>query len=263
LPPVVGDVLLTFASVIATPTQAILTRVAHWPGGVWSFDPHPVWYVFSAIAGLLCVLPVSARVRCLAIAALLPLWCAPTRPPHGAWRVLRLDGGAATVALVVTRQHSLLFGTGDVHGTRGGRVESMIVPAARRIGFGEPALVIAGRIDADVAAGIGAVRVLLGARRISATPDREGRLPPPVEDCRSLGRWQWDGVAFEVLPGPPPAAACLLRVGGAGATLELSSARRSRAEQAGAEIIDGDARGLRRQSLRAGPGVWRRPPPDG
>lgn len=261
--PIVGDVLLALAAAIATPTQAALTRIAHLPGGVWNVEPHASWYAFSIVACLLCVLPLGARVRCLAVAALLPLFCPPERPPPGGWRALRLTSGAATVSLVVTHRHGLIVGTGDAHGTRGGRVPALIVPAARRLGLGTPDRLIAGRLDADVAAGIGAARALLSIREISAAPDREGRLPAGLGDCRALGRWEWDGVAFEAGPGPTPAS-CVLRIGPPGAILELSAAARSRGDADGAELIEADAtRGLRRRALGPGPGVWHHRPPDG
>ncbi len=256
LPAAIDQALLWLAGAIATPSQAVLTRVAQLPAGVWTFDPHPSWYPFSAVACLLCVLPLGARVRSLALAAVLPLFCPPERPPPGSWRALQLSAGTATVALVVTQRHALLFGTGDVHGTRGGRVAALIVPAARRLGITQPDRLIAGRLDGDVAAGIGAVRALLSVREISAFPDREGRLPPGIDDCRSLGRWQWDGVPFEAIPGAA-SASCVIRLGSPSAGFELSGVRRPRSDGGAAELIEGDAtQGVRRHELDPGPGVW-------
>lgn len=258
VPAAVDTVLLAVAGSIATPTQAALTRVAHWPIGVWAADPPVTWYAFGAVACLLCVLPVPARVRLLAVAVLLPLLCEAERPAMGAWRALSLDAGTAPAVLIVTRRHALLFGTGDVHGTRGSRVGSLIVPATRHAGVAGFDRLIAGRMDADVAAGIGVARASLSPKQVAAAPDREDRLPPSIVDCRALGRWQWDGVAFETAAGATPADGCTLRVGQPGAVLELTSTRRKPGEPRGAELIEGDARpGLRRRALEPRLGVWR------
>jgi competence protein ComEC len=256
LPAVLGAVPLWLADRIATPAVAWLTRMSHLPGGLWQVDPQGWWYAFAAVGCLLLILPVGWRARLLALATALPLLCEPARPPPGNWRALALDAGGAPLVLVVTSRHALLYGTGDRFGTAGGRVATLLEPAARSLGVHDLDLLVVGGLDRDVAAGIGAVQARLAAGRIVGGATRDGERPPHVEDCAGIGRWQWDGVTFALQAAQPPARGCTLTVRAGDAQLSLEPAPLRRQGRRGALLSESRPDGAVHRYLSPGPGIW-------
>lgn len=211
---------LWLADGLATASGAWLSWAAATPGALWQQAPPTWWYPFAVLAVLLVVLPLGT-LRVLALGALVSATCTPQPPPRGAVHVLALSAGASPLVLVVTRHHTLLYGTADRYGTRGSRVRHLVLPAASEWGLGRLDLVIAGRMDTDVAASLGVLRAALPVARMSAAVRPGDELPPAVEDCAGLGTWRWDDVEFEAW-ADPGGRGCRLQVRSGAASLELA-----------------------------------------
>ncbi len=246
---------LWFAEPIATWTVAWLARISQWPGGLWQAMPPAGWYGPALLACLVLVLPFGLRVRCLLAPALLALFAEPERLGEGAWRALELDAGAAPLVLVETRAHALAFGTGDRFGTAGGRIATLLLPAAREQGIDRLDLLMAGRLDRDVAAGIGAAQALIDIGRTAAAPGSLGELPPGVADCREAGSWVWDGVPFTVEAGR---RGCTLSIGTGSSSLRLGGGPVARPGPRGAVLHEGGGGRMRQERLEPPFGTWRR-----
>ncbi|MET0292411.1 MAG: ComEC/Rec2 family competence protein [Steroidobacteraceae bacterium] len=247
---------LALADPIATVSVALLARVSEWPGGLWFATPRGWWFAPASIACLLLVLPLGRRIRLLGVPALAALACLPPLPAAGEWRALSLDANGVPLVLIETRSHRMVVGTGDRFGTAGARIETLLLPAARERGVERIDLLVTGRVDRDVAAGIGAVQALLPASRVGGRAGSSGELPPGVTDCAGLGAWLWDGVPFAA---EAAARGCEVSVGRGEGAYRVGSAPAAAPAVRGATEQWGDATGSRGlERLEPWLGAWRR-----
>lgn len=221
--------VLWMAEIATKPLLALLSKAGSVGWALWQARP-PVWtYGAGAVAVLTMLVPVGARVRlAVAVAAVLPLLTNPRPPASGQASVLLLASGNAPIAIVRTRHHALLYGTGDTFGTGGARVASLVLPAALVEGVREWDLAIATGLDRDVAAGIGALAARSRVRRFASGPTTMGEWPPGIDDCGKLGGWEWDGVRFESDPATR-GRGCSLRIVAGGSEWRIEP-RRAAAE---------------------------------
>ena len=155
-----------------------------------------------AALGMLCLIaPASLRLRALAPALLLPLlFPRQSVTPEGQAEVAVLDVGQGLSVLIKTRQHLLVYDTGDRFSERMTAARSVILPALSALGVNSVDRIMISHGDRDHAGGL---PVLLAefpdAQVISGTPlpNYDG----PRLSCRSGDQWQWDGVDFQVLSG--------------------------------------------------------------
>jgi competence protein ComEC len=215
--------------------------MADLPGAVWSVQPALAWLPVGLLALPWVLWPGPALLRATSLAALLPL-LAPTRPAlaPGEFAAWLLDSGDGVAVLVLTRAHALLYDTGDVYGSEGGRAGRLVVPALRAVGRDELDLVVQSRATGFRVAGVAALLAELPVAEVRSG-GRWTAAPRPVADCERSTGWIWDGVEVRVFPGAPagrgsgPDAeppSCVLRVaarGGRGAAL-LVPAQVDRAE---------------------------------
>jgi competence protein ComEC len=258
VPDVLVVVPLWLADHVATPTGAGLATAAATPLALWQVAPARWWHAFGLVGVLLIVLPLGLRLRLLALGTALALACGPARPERGGVRLLALSAGPVPVVLLSTSRHDLLFGTGDRYGTRGARVVNLVQPAAVTLDVARLDLVIAGPLDRDVAAGLGAVQAVLPATRLAAARRPGAELPPRVSDCARLGAWRWDEVEFSstAIAGE---RGCRLTVRTRDDEVVLQAAQ-TLATPAAAVLLDVPARGVaNRRILRPRLGVWRGP----
>ena len=187
------------------PLWPALVELSRWPLASWS--PAAPSLATCAVAGLVtlaaCLLP-GRGLACAAAAALVALAAgAADAPPRGAFRLDVLDVGQGLAAVVQTRRHVLVFDTGPRWRGGGEAARVTLRPHLRARGLRAVDLLVISHDDADHAGGAAALRQALPVRGVLAGPGPDDRRSHGT--CRQDRRWQWDGVAFEVLHPPPGA----------------------------------------------------------
>lgn len=216
---------LAAASVL--PLTGLLQWLAQWPAAVLFLPAAPTWAALAAIAGgVWLVLRLPGAVRLLGLPLLLPaLWWQPARPAVGDFTLLAADIGQGNAVLVRTQGHSLLYDTGPRYGPGSDAGQRVLVPLLRAQGERLDMLMLS-HSDNDHTGGAASVlraqpqAELVGA----ATAELPQQALRAAKPCAAGQRWQWDGVAFEVLH-PPPGLAPEPAVGATG--------RRRRSAKAG------------------------------
>jgi competence protein ComEC len=216
--------LLRLGSAVADFIAPLLSRAADSPQALWLLAPPVWWYPWAALAVLLLLLPWPWTLRSLGVLSLWPLLAADARPPPGHLAVSVLDVGQSTAVLLQTRQHVLLYGTGDTFGSAGGSVERTVLPYARLHGVRRLDRVIVTRLDRDSGEGVGALQAALTVGPLFAAAPRNGVLPPEAEDCSQADvparAWIWDGWRFQWRS--EGAVGCVLHIAGPGGSVLLA-----------------------------------------
>ncbi|MEN3274644.1 MAG: competence protein ComEC [Massilia sp.] len=205
----------------------LLGWLAALPLAVWSVPAPPPWLFALAVAGTAWMLaPRGWPHRWAGAAAWLPLFALqPTQPAPGTFAVTAFDVGQGMALLVETHGHRLLVDAGPQYapGQNGGT--RVILPYLRARGIGRLDGMIVTHSDLDHAGG---ARTLLEALEVGWVASSLGpghavvRAAGRHRRCEAGQRWEWDGVAFEMvqpsrasydLPGlKPNARSCVLRV---------------------------------------------------
>lgn len=216
--------VLRLGAAVADVIAPWLSRAADSPQALWLLAPPVWWYPLAAVAVLLLLLPWSRAVRSLSLLSVWPLLTADMRPAPGQLALTVLDVGQSTAVLLQTRQHAMLYGTGDTFGSAGGSVERAVLPYLRLQGVRGLDRVIVPRLDRDSGEGVGALQAALQVGPIIAAAPRNGSLPPEAEDCSQADaparEWLWDGWRFQWRSEGP--ASCVLHVGGPGGSVLLA-----------------------------------------
>jgi competence protein ComEC len=215
----------SLAAAALAPLQHLLAFLARWPLASLHVAAAPAWMMASALAGgVVLMLPLPWRLRGLGLPLVLPL-LAPSvpRPPEGGFELLAVDVGQGSALMVRTRSHLLVFDTGPRFGEAGDAGQRMLLPLLQARGERAIDLLVLSHADADH---VGGARTLIDHWPVRAL---SSSLPPahpllhagvPPAPCVAGQRWNWDGVAFEMLhPFPDDGAAaktnarsCVLRV---------------------------------------------------
>jgi competence protein ComEC len=185
--------------------------------------------------------------------ALMPAYTVPA----GGARIVVLDAGQGLAAVVATKTHALVYDTGPRFNDSvdaGGRI---VAPYLRAAGVARLDAMIVSHADNDHSGGaVSLLHALPVARFVSSLPDDHPVLsatsPTRATRCTTGARWEWDGVAFEILHPAPAAYAeplrksndlsCVLRVDTAGGSVLLTGDIEAPAE---AELL------ARREHVRA------------
>jgi competence protein ComEC len=159
-------------------------------------------------------LEVALAVACVAWLGLAPgvgralpgllVWVAilllPASDPvlPGEFRVLALDVGQGSAALIETRRHSLIYDTGPAYPSGFNLGEAAVVPTYRRLHSPAPDVLVLSHDDVDHTGGAVAVASRLAPAEIwssfqPASLHRRGRR------CGRGVSWRWDGVQFTFL----------------------------------------------------------------
>lgn len=210
-----------------------LQWMASWPFAVWTGAAPPPWAgVAGVLGGLLLSLRLPLPVRALGVPLLLPalLWQAP-RPPAGEFELLAADVGQGNAVIVRTARHTLVYDTGPRFSTDTDAGQRVLVPLLRALGDSVDRLVLSHR-DSDHTGGAAAVLAAHPGADLLASLEPGHPLASlrPLTSCRVGQRWEWDGVAFEILhPAVEEPAArkgngasCVLRVAGPGGSALLA-----------------------------------------
>lgn len=209
-----------------------------WPAMVWCADAESVpalwrasppawWFALALPASLVWLCRWPWPLRLTASCALLPLVFASERSPGpGQAQIEVLDAGRGTAVLVRTREHSLLFDTGDTWNTHGARLAGIVLPALDAVQIRQVDTLLLPTLDGDrarAAALLAQERGLTAAWTVGVWPG--SGMAVRCQDAR----WTWDGVRFEVYS---EGAHCLLRISAGRAAMLMSGDLDAAGEQA-------------------------------
>jgi competence protein ComEC len=220
-----GDVLVSLAAWIADHSWPALAGVADLSFGLWRATPSVEWYALVAVATAFALLPWRPLVRVIALAAMLSAFIyRPASLGEGELWVDVLDVGASTAAIVRTKNHVVLFGTGDVFGSKGRRIEQIVSPFLKRAGNHRLDLLIVGPLSRDRSSAVTAAGALLQPAKVLVASGGKA-LPPELGECADARRWHWDGVMFDTHSVVDSACALAVTVGASTLQLTLGSRR--------------------------------------
>ncbi len=196
------------AAVALEPLMALLRWLAGAPVAVLAL-PQPAWWAAAVAigAGLLLVAPLPWRVRVVAAMCCVPaLWWPLPRPAWGEFEVLAVDIGQGNAVLLRTRSHSLLYDAGPQYSQHSDAGERVLLPLLQALGLRPDAMMLSHR-DTDHTGGALSLHRSLTSAGPAVTvwgSDSVIRDPAladlaPVRRCTAGERWQWDGVAFDIL----------------------------------------------------------------
>ncbi|HVE50823.1 MAG TPA: DNA internalization-related competence protein ComEC/Rec2 [Casimicrobiaceae bacterium] len=234
------DAFWQLAHAVLAPLMRVLEWQASLPNAAWTQHEPPVWAVVAGIAGIaLCLAPRGIPGRWLGALGVVPLFAAlPSPPGVGAFRLVVLDVGQGTAALVQTHNRALLYDTGprwtDVSDA-GGRI---VAPFLRAHGVRHVDTMLVSHRDIDHSGGALAVLDAVPVGFLISSLDDDHEIVTRNEErglalrCRAGQHWEWDGVRFDVLfPGPEHYAepsrksndlSCVLRVSAGGKSALLT-----------------------------------------
>ncbi|WP_422488860.1 DNA internalization-related competence protein ComEC/Rec2 [Endozoicomonas sp. ALE010] len=172
--------------------------------------------LFAVVGMLLLIAPATLRLRWLAPVMLMPsLFPKTPEIPAGQAEVTVLDVGQGLSVFIRTRQHLLVYDTGDRFSEKLSAAESVILPALSKSGVTQIDRIIISHGDQDHSGGLPSL-----LSRYPNVPVISGTRLPGFEQewvkCQSGDHWEWDGVYFQVLAGGEYRrsndASCVLKV---------------------------------------------------
>jgi competence protein ComEC len=207
----------------------------------------PPWTIVLAVAGSLWMLappgfPARALGALLFLPALFPLL---PPAPAPALRLLMLDVGQGSAAVLLTARHSVVFDAGPRYSERFDAGRALLVPALRALGVDAVDLLVLSHADNDHTGGAQGLR--------DAMPVHSELAGEPLPDtgtrrCAAGMHWRQDGVDFRLLHPQDGdrregnTASCVLRVEAAGRVILLTGDIDADAERA---LLATDAASLR------------------
>ena len=189
------------------------------------------------------------RLRLLALPLVLPvLWWQPGRPAPGQFELLAADIGQGNAVLVRTASHTLLYDAGPRFSLESDAGHRVLVPLLRALGERVDVLMLSHR-DADHTGGAAAVLAQQPGARLTGSIETGHELQAlrPATPCLAGQRWEWDGVAFEVLHPAPGDSGAAVRANHISCVLRIVAA----GEQAAVALLAGDIETGQEQALVA------------
>lgn len=192
----------TLAAAAANALAWVLQPLAAWPLATYATAAAPLWAgVVGLLGGVLLVWRWPWPLRCLGLPLLLPvlLWQAP-RPAPGEFELLAADVGQGTAVLVRTARHTLVYDAGPRFSSESDAGHRVLVPLLRAFDERVDTLVLSHR-DSDHTGGAQAVLAMQPQASLLSSIETAHPLQAlrPARRCQAGQRWDWDGVAFEVL----------------------------------------------------------------
>lgn len=197
-----------------------LEYLSQWPSSL-IYLPEINWLpaLLLAIGCLWLLMPAGWPGRWLGIFLCLPaLLIRAPQVPQGQVQLTMLDVGQGLAMLVRTRNHSLLYDTGDKYNTRFNMADMVIIPYMRRKGITSLDTLIVSHSDRDHAGSFTEllrqipmknilagephklnVKLVANSAQNSMNSSRSLNLNIRPEQCLEGQQWQWDGVLFRIL----------------------------------------------------------------
>jgi len=202
-----------------------LQALAQWPFATVSLPVPPLWAAIGGVVGgALLAMRLPWNIRLLGVPLLLPvlLWQTP-RPTAGEFELIALDVGQGNAVLVRTATHSLLYDTGPRYSLESDAGHRVLVPFLRALDERLDMVVLSHR-DLDHVGGAPAVLAMQPQASVLSSIESTHPLQAMrhAQRCEAGQRWNWDGVAFEVLHPlasdyerglKSNALSCVLRIG--------------------------------------------------
>ena len=233
------DALLRLADLLTQWLMRFLEWCDALPVAVWQQPAPPAWAVVVAMAGVLWLLaPRGVPSRWLGFVLFIPaLMSAPPRPlPGEAW-ITTLDVGQGLAVVVRTAEHTLLYDAGPAYGADADSGERVIAPYLRASGSLRLDVMVVTHNDIDHSGGAQSVLQLAEVGEFLSSLDGGNAIvqaAPNPRPCVRGDRWDWDGVAFEVLhPARLDYADAGLRINNRSCVLRIATAH-------GAMLLTGD-----------------------
>ena len=252
--PLVSFVITPLTLLAALPGLQFLIWPAHWltaqmmvfvdylasvPWSTWQqYSPSPWAIAVSLLGTLWLMLPRAVPARWVGLVLYLPLFfMPPPRPSTGEMRLVVLDVGQGLAVHVQTREHDLLFDTGPSYSPDADSGSRVIVPYLRAAGVQNLDGLVVSHEDNDHAGGAESVLQAVPTDwLLSSLPFEHPLSAMPVRhmSCVDGQRWNWDGVAFQVLhPSPQAYLQAPRKTNNMSCVVRISSVR-------GSALITGD-----------------------
>lgn len=192
----------------------VLQHLSRWSNSVY-YLPAMTWQVLvlAVIACLWLLLPKGWHGRWLGLLILLPvLFIDSPRPEAGEVQMTVLDVGQGLSVVIRTRNHALVYDTGDKYSEQFNMADVAIIPFLRLKGIKELDTLVVSHSDRDHAGSISELLQQIPVKAvISGEADKiteslllnsyrnDVKPTNSIKQCRKGQQWQWDNVRFKVL----------------------------------------------------------------
>jgi competence protein ComEC len=198
------DWLAYAAHAVMALCMSVLETLDLVPDAAWQQHAPPSWAVPLAMLGALwMLLPRGFPARWVGAGLMLPLFLwLPLRPSPGELWLTVLDVGQGLAVVVRTQEHALLYDTGPAFSDQVSAGERIVVPYLRASGVRRLDGVIVSHDDLDHSGGALAVLQAMPVQWLSSSLSELHPVNEAAAHRRRCGageRWEWDGVAFEML----------------------------------------------------------------
>ncbi len=166
------------------------------PGGFLPV-PGPAAQWAAALGVVLLLSPAGLGWRWTGLLCLFP-WLFPLeqRPPDGSAELVVLDVGQGLALVVRTRNHVLVYDTGDRFSPSFSAAGAVMIPWLRQAGVRQLDLIVISHSDRDHIGGLSVVRQHYPAARLLLPGQKEEQ----KEEQLWNRHWSWDGVDFHMMP---------------------------------------------------------------
>lgn len=195
----------------------------------WTHSVPGLMEVLLASMGVLLLLaPRGFPARWLGVIFILPILTNSTEKlPTGRYELTLLDVGQGLAAVVRTRNHLLVFDTGNRIGNKLDAGKAVVVPYLRQLSVDHIDRLVISHGDSDHIGGAQSVISNITVGELTGQ-DIENLAHSNKKSCTQGERWQWDGIDFEFLHPDESTykrrnnRSCLLKVSGPGGRLLLA-----------------------------------------
>ena len=205
------DFLLQFSHAILSGGMALLGWLSTLPIAVWQQHAPSAWMLIPALFGVMwLLLPRGFPLLWLGLFGFLPmLLISPPRPLMGEMQATVLDVGQGLSVVVQTKNHVLLYDTGNQYNAQNDAGKSVIVPFLRGEGLAKIDGMVLSHDDSDHTGGSASILAAMPVKWLSSSFALDAHLEsstpevitslPTLYRCQAGQMWRWDNVLFEVL----------------------------------------------------------------
>ncbi len=161
--------------------------------------PNGLALILAMVGVVLLLTHSGLRFRWLALACFLP-WLVPANDPlpEGMAEIAVFDVGQGLAVLVCTRNHCLIYDTGDRFSDRFTAADAVIVPYLRHHpGISHPDVIVISHNDRDHRGGLDSLLNVFPFSQVYVSEADD--YPLPVALCHDQEEWFWDSVRFRFL----------------------------------------------------------------